>query len=68
LIGNETLLGQIATIMDALHLTYTEVFEKIPYRNLLIMQKDKLHEACGKVIKKTTGKELMGEKIKGYNM
>lgn len=37
------MLGQIATFMDSLHLSYTEVVEVIPYRNLVIMSKDKLH-------------------------
>lgn len=41
--GNDTLLGQVASFMDTLHLTYDEVVYKIPYRNLLLMQKDKLH-------------------------
>lgn len=41
-IGNDCLLGQIATFQETLHLTYDEVMEKIPYRNLVIMQKDKL--------------------------
>lgn len=43
------MLGQIATFMDGLHLSYTEVFEVIPYRNLQIMQMDKLHVAYGEV-------------------
>ncbi len=41
-IGNDCLFGQIATFQEALNLTYREVFEEIPYRNLIIMQKDKL--------------------------
>lgn len=41
-IGNDCLLGQIATFQESLHLTYDEVLDKIPYRNLIIMQKDKL--------------------------
>lgn len=36
------MMGQIATFMDVLHLTYDEVTQRIPYRNLVIMQKDKL--------------------------
>lgn len=31
--------------MENLHLSYKEVFEVIPYRNLVIMQKDKLRES-----------------------
>lgn len=41
-IGNDCLLGQIATFQESLHLTYHEVLDEIPYRNLIIMQKDKL--------------------------
>lgn len=41
-IGNDCLLGQIATFQEVLHLTYREVVDEIPYRNLIIMQKDKL--------------------------
>lgn len=35
-------MGQIATFIDSLHLTYDEVVYKIPYRNLVIMQRDKM--------------------------
>lgn len=41
-IGNDCILGQIATFQEALHLSYQEVLDGIPYRNLIIMQKDKL--------------------------
>ena len=41
-IGNDCLLGQIATFMDSLHLSYEDVLERIPYRNLIIMQKDRI--------------------------
>lgn len=41
-IGNDCLLGQVATFQESLHLSYREVLEEIPYRNLIIMQKDKL--------------------------
>nr|DAK78502.1 MAG TPA: hypothetical protein [Bacteriophage sp.] len=44
--------------MDSLHLTYDEVVNKIPYRNLIIMQRDKQHEVYGDVVKKISGKEL----------
>ena len=47
--GNETLLGQIATFMENLHLTYDEVLDKIPYRNMLMMARDKQHVAYGEV-------------------
>lgn len=44
------MLGQIATLMDNLHLSYDDVVYKIPYRNLLVMQKDKLRVAYGDVM------------------
>lgn len=47
------MLGQIATFIDELHISYHEIVYEIPYRNLLIMQKDKLHEVYGDIIKKT---------------
>lgn len=58
MIGNDTLLGQIATLIETLHLSYEEVVYKIPYRNLLIMQKDKLRPCTGVKINRTTGKEM----------
>lgn len=57
-------MGQIASFMDSLHLTYDEVVNKIPYRNLIIMQKDKQHEAFGDVVKKISGKELANRRRK----
>ena len=40
--GNQTIAGQIATFMEGLHLSYSEVWEVIPYRQLLLMSTDKL--------------------------
>ena len=54
-----TLLGQVATFIDNLHLSYKEVLEEIPYRNLVIMQQDKLRMCYGEKVKHTTGKEMM---------
>lgn len=51
-------MGQIASFMENLHLTYTEVFEVIPYRNLVIMQKDKLHATSGEVMKEVSDAEM----------
>lgn len=54
---NDTLLGQIASFMENLHLLYREVAYEIPYRNLVLMQRDKLHTVTGtKVIK---GKDMV---------
>ena len=41
-IGNDCLFGQVATFQESLKLSYDEVLDKIPYRNLILMQKDKL--------------------------
>lgn len=57
--------GQIATFMENLHLSYKEAFEVIPYRNLNLMQQNKLHEALGGVIRQKSSDELFGNNIKG---
>lgn len=62
-IGNVTLLGQIATFIEILHLSYEEVVFKIPYRNLIIMQKDKLHTVYGEVMEEVSDEEFF--KIRG---
>ncbi len=51
--------------MDSLHLTYDEVVNQIPYRNLIIMQKDKLHEVYGDVVKTVSGKDMAKRRQKG---
>jgi hypothetical protein len=51
--------------MESLHLSYEEVVRKIPYRNLLIMQKDKLHTAYGEVMEEVSEEEFF--KTKGRN-
>lgn len=64
-VGNATFFGQIAHLVDTLHLSYTEVFEVIPYRNLLMMQRDKLHAIySGQKVKKISGKELANRRKK----
>lgn len=50
--------GRIATFMEVLHLTYDETINRIPYRLLLLMQRDKQHVATGPVVKQTTGKDM----------
>lgn len=57
-IGNDTLFGQIASFMDNLHLPYAEVWDGIPYRNLLLMSKDKLRVAYGEVYEEVTEEEM----------
>lgn len=50
--------GRIATFIEVLHLTYDEILNRIPYRLLLLMQRDKQHVATGSVVKRTTGKDM----------
>lgn len=57
MIGNDTLLGQVATFMETLHLTYSQVLDEIPYRNLIIMSRDKLHVTSGEVWREMTEDE-----------
>lgn len=64
-IGNNCLLGQIASFIENLHLSYDEVMYKIPYRNLVIMQKDKLHTVYGEVMEEVSEEEYF--KMKGKN-
>lgn len=45
--------------MESLHLSYQEVLDGIPYRTLLIMSKDKLRVATGKVYREMTDEEEM---------
>lgn len=58
------MLGQIASLMDTLKMSYHEVVFEIPYRNLLIMQKDKIHIVTGTLIQQTSGKEMAKRRIK----
>ena len=48
--------------MGELGLTYTEVVREIPYRNLVIMQKDRLHPVYGgKVMEEVSEEEFFAE-------
>ena len=51
--------------MENLHLSYDEVVYKIPYRNMVIMQKDKLHTVYGEVMEEVSEEEFF--KTKGKN-
>lgn len=64
-VGNNCLLGQIASFIENLHLSYKEVVNDIPYRNLVIMQKDKLHAVYGDVMEEVPEEEYF--KMKGKN-
>lgn len=59
------MLGQIATFMENLHLSYHEVVYEIPYRNLVIMQSDKLHAVYGEVMEEVTEEEYFKDKSRG---
>ncbi|MCD8265573.1 MAG: hypothetical protein LUC33_00315 [Prevotellaceae bacterium] len=51
----------MATFMETLHLTYGEVMDGIPYRNLVIMQKDKLHVCYGDKMVEVTDEQMFGK-------
>lgn len=48
--------------MENLHLSYSEVMDVIPYRNLVIMQKDKLHAVYGDKIEEVDARSLASRK------
>ena len=56
--GNDTLLGQIASFKENLGFSYEEIVYKIPYRNLLLMQRDKVLVVYGTKVKKVSGKDM----------
>ena len=51
--------------MDSLHLSYQEVVKEIPYRNLLLMAKEKQRVACCEVKYEVTEEEFVIKKKKG---
>lgn len=63
MIGNECMLGQIASFMESLGMTYDEVVYRFPYRTLLLMQKDKMHICTGVKVSKVTGAEMLARKM-----
>ena len=48
--------------MENLHLSYQEVVYEIPYRNLVVMQKDKLHEVYGDKVEYVSARDRLGNK------
>ena len=56
-------MGQIATFMDSLHLTYKEVVEVIPYRNLLLMNKDKQRVTYNDVYEEVDEEAFFGGQV-----
>ena len=61
------MMGQIATFMEALKLSYDDVVYKIPYRNLLLMQKDILHQVTGDLLIERDGQYLLNRPKKKEN-
>lgn len=51
-------MGQVATIIENLHLSYDEVVNKIPYKTLMIMQKDKVQAVTGDMVIKVSGRSF----------
>ncbi|WP_200755362.1 hypothetical protein [Coprobacter secundus] len=50
--------------MESLKLSYREVFEVIPYEQLLLMQRDKLHIVYGDRIEYVSARDRMKSKMK----
>lgn len=48
--------------MEALNLTYDEVVNRIPYRNLLVMARDKQHLATGDVMVEVSEEEYFNKR------
>lgn len=59
-VGANTLYGAVISLMESLHLSYSEAFEKIPYPQMLIMSADRLRalSPSEKVITQSSGKEM----------
>ena len=60
---SKTLIGQVATFIENLHLTYDEVVRGIPYRVLVLMLKDKQHTCYGEVWEEVDEEEFFKGKI-----
>lgn len=63
------MFGQISTFVRDTGLSYQQVVYEVPYRHLVMMQKDILHEATGDIIIEVSGRDFMkrrgGEKKDG---
>lgn len=66
-IGNDTLVGQIASFMESLGMPYHEVVYKIPYRTLLLMSKDKARVAFGDVYHEMSEEEFFKTRGMKFN-
>lgn len=66
IIGGDTLVGQIASFMSDLHLSYREVYEELPYLLLLLMMADKPRVDYGDgedvVVKNMSGRDMIKHK------
>lgn len=60
------MIGQIASFIENLHLSYYEIFEVIPYRNLIIMQHDKLHTVYGDKVEHQSGESMAQRRRKNH--
>ncbi len=49
--------------MENLHLSWNEVVNEIPYKTLLIMQKDKVQVVTGDVVVRTTGRAMAARRM-----
>ncbi|MDR2791318.1 MAG: hypothetical protein LBB27_01050 [Tannerellaceae bacterium] len=49
--------------MDNLHLTYREVIDIVPYRNMVLMQRDKVHTVYGEKMVEVSDEEYFKGKL-----
>ena len=63
-LGNTNMMGQVASFMENLHLSYKEVFEDISYPQLLMMSADKLRISTGEKERVVSGRDLLKKKKK----
>lgn len=52
------MFGQIPSFVEALGLSYREVLHEVPYRNLILMQRDKGRPCYGTKVTRISGKEM----------
>lgn len=69
ILGNNNMMGQVASFIENLHLSYNEVLNEIPYPVLLMMSSDKLRTLSPdeKIIRRMSGQEFMKRRMKNRN-
>lgn len=66
ILGNNNMMGQVASFMENLHLSYYEVLNEIPYPVLLMMSSDKMRSLSPdeKIVRKISGQDFMERRMK----